>query len=63
MNKNAYDLAMEMAQLSEQIGIVCDKKAKATTQKEQEYLETEINKLERNFHDIKDVLKRTIVNG
>lgn len=63
MNKNAYDLAMEMAQLSEQIGITCDKKAKAISQKEQQYLETEIDKLERDFHDIKDMLKRTIVNG
>lgn len=63
MNKNAYDLAMEMAQLSEQIGITCDKKAKATSLKEQQYLETEIDKLERDFHDIKDILKRTIVNG
>ena len=63
MIKTAYDLAMEMAQLSEQIGIACDRKAKAINTKEEQYLETEINKLEREFHDIKDLLKRTIVNG
>ena len=58
MNKTALQLAYDLINISQEISELCTQKAYATTNKEDDILDKKIDVLEREFHEIKDILDK-----
>lgn len=54
---NCYDLVLKYFRIVGDIDRAIEKKSKATTPKEHQWLDTEINKLELEMLEIKKILK------